>query len=380
MRSPQESHRLEVDPRRAREMQDGGVPLLDIRSAAERVLGVPRGAIPAGDDLVQSCRSLLDDPGHPILLICNRGISSRAAAQALRSAGFAAAISVRHGFEGWMAANLPAEHPGAFEAAQAERYARHLVMPEIGPAGQSRLLGSSALLVGVGGLGSPAAQYLAAAGVGRIGLVDPDRVERSNLQRQIIHDDHGVGMDKTRSATRRLQAINPDITVEPFPVRLESANVESLLHGWDVVIDGSDNFPTRYLLNDACVHLGLPLVYGAVMRFTGQVSVFWPAAGPGRNPCYRCLFPAPPDPADAPDCETAGVLGILPGIIGTLQAAEALKLLLGIGEPLTGTLLRVDALAMRFTRTGVPADPACRWCAPAAEFPGYIDYEAFCRA
>jgi molybdopterin/thiamine biosynthesis adenylyltransferase/rhodanese-related sulfurtransferase len=380
MRSPQESDGLEVGPRRARELQDAGAPLLDIRSAAERVIGMPAGAIQAGENLVEVCRGLLDEPGHPILLICNRGISSRAAARALRAAGFAAAISVRDGFEGWMAANLPAEHAGAFEAAQAERYARHLVMPEIGPAGQSRLLGSSALLVGVGGLGSPAAQYLAAAGVGRIGLVDPDRVERSNLQRQIIHDDHSVGQGKTRSATRRLQAINPDIEIEQFPVRLQSANVESLLQGWDVIIDGSDNFPTRYLLNDACVRLRLPLVYGAVMRFSGQLSVFWPATDPGRNPCYRCLFPAPPAPEDAPDCETAGVLGILPGIIGTLQAAEALKLMLGIGEPLTGSLLRVDALTMRFTRTRVPADPACRWCATAAEFPGYIDYEAFCRA
>jgi molybdopterin/thiamine biosynthesis adenylyltransferase/rhodanese-related sulfurtransferase len=376
----QRRYGLEIGPRQARRLQDAGTPLLDIRSATERVIGVPTGAVQAGQDLAECCAALLDDPAQPVLLICNRGISSRAAARALRAAGFVAAISVQGGFEAWMAENLPAEHPGALEATQAERYARHLVMPEIGPDGQSQLLASSVLLIGVGGLGSPAAQYLAAAGVGRIGLVDPDRVERSNLQRQIIHDDPGVGRAKTRSAAMRLQAINPDIVVEQHPVRLESTNVEQLLSGWDVVIDGSDNFPTRYLLNDACVRLGLPLVYGAVMRFTGQVSVFWPAAGPGRNPCYRCLFPLPPAPEDAPDCETAGVLGVLPGIVGTLQATEALKLMLDIGESLAGTLLRVDALTMAFTRTNVPADPACRWCAPEAEFPEYIDYEAFCRA
>lgn len=369
---------LEVGPRKALQLQRAGAALLDMRSETERVGGSPRGAMIPAAGLSESCAELGGKESAPILLICNRGVSSLSAARSLRAAGFGAVISVRGGFEAWMAERLPAEYAGAFDAQAAERYARHLVMPEVGAGGQQRLLDASVLLVGAGGLGSPAAQYLCAAGVGRIGLVDPDRVERSNLQRQVIHDENSIGQDKTASAATRLHALNPDVEVVGLPVRLDSSNVEKLLSGWDVVIDGTDNFPTRYLLNDACVHLGLPLVYGAVMRFAGQVSVFWPAARPGYHPCYRCLFPEPPAPEDAPDCATAGVLGVLPGIVGTLQATEALKLILEIGEPLAGTLLRIDALGMSFTRSRLPADPDCDWCAPGADFPGYVDYDAFC--
>jgi sulfur-carrier protein adenylyltransferase/sulfurtransferase len=222
------------------------------------------------------------------------------------------------------------------------------------------LLASRVFITGAGGLGSPAALYLAAAGVGCITLVDDDVVERSNLQRQILHSDHLVGHLKTESAAQRLHALNPDIEIRTVATRLEEGNVDELLAGHDVILDGSDNFPTRYLLNDACIRLGLPLVYGAVLRFAGQVAVFHPAVGEG--PCYRCLFPEPPLAADSPSCAEAGVLGVMPGVIGTLQATEALKLLLGIGQPLIAKLVHFDALTTSFRTTRLVRDPECRSC------------------
>jgi molybdopterin/thiamine biosynthesis adenylyltransferase len=240
------------------------------------------------------------------------------------------------------------------------------------------LKSSSVLLIGAGGLGSPAACYLAAAGVGRLGIVDDDVVDRSNLQRQILHADDRVDMPKVDSARRTLLGLNPDIEFVGVRARLTSANVEELLTGWDVVVDGSDNFPTRYLVNDACVKLGLPNVHGAIYRFEGQVSVFWPRFPGRRGPCYRCLYPAPPPPELAPSCAEAGVLGVLPGVIGTLEAIEAVKILLGIGDPLVGRLLHYDALRQRFSELTVRPDPDCAWCAEGREFPGYVDYERFC--
>jgi molybdopterin/thiamine biosynthesis adenylyltransferase len=288
--------------------------------------------------------------------------------------------SVEGGTARWIAEGLPVEKPQLDADARDfnERYSRHLLLPEIGAEGQRRLEASRVLLLGAGGLGSPAAFYLAAAGVGRLRIADDDVVDRSNLQRQILHADARVGEAKVASAALALSALNPRTKIETLAERATSENVERLLDGVDVVVDGADNFPARYLLNDACVKLGKPLVYGAVQRFEGQASVFDAGRRRGQAPCYRCLFPEPPPPESAPNCAEAGVLGVLPGVIGLLQANEAIKLLLGIGEPLVGRLLHFDALAMRFRETRLRADPDCPVCAPGRAFPGYIDYRRFC--
>ena len=259
-----------------------------------------------------------------------------------------------------------------------ERYSRHLLLPEVGLAGQQRLAAAKVALIGAGGLGSPAAYYLAAAGIGRLAIADDDVVDRSNLQRQILHTEARIGMAKVESARVALSALNPRLDIHTFAHRVTSENVEDLIGDADVVLDGGDNFAVRYLLNDACVKLAKPLVYGAVHRFTGQLSVFDAGRHRGECPCYRCLFPEPPAPEDAPNCSEAGVLGVLPGVIGMLQATEVIKLIVGIGEPLRGRLLNFDALGMRFRETRLRADPACPVCAPGVPFPGYIDYAAFC--
>jgi adenylyltransferase/sulfurtransferase len=254
------------------------------------------------------------------------------------------------------------------------RYHRQIILPQIGLEGQERLKNASILLVGAGGLGSPAALYLSAAGVGRLGVVDDDVVELSNLQRQVLHDTPSVGRSKTESAHRRIARINPDVRVEEHAVRLRSDNALRIMEGWDVVVDGSDNFPTRYLVNDACVLLGIPFVYGAVFRFEGQVSVF---ARPG-GPCYRCLFRDPPPPDAVPTCAEAGVLGVLPGLVGTIQATEAIKLVLGIGDSLGGRLLLVDTLPMQFREVELRRDADCVVCGDAPSTTSLIDYEEFC--
>ena len=265
-----------------------------------------------------------------------------------------------------------------FTEQQMLRYARHIVLPEIGGTGQARLLDAKVLLVGAGGLGSPAAFYLAAAGVGMLVLADDDVVDRSNLQRQILHTDARIGMSKVASARVALLALNPQVRVELIEERITADNIERLIGSADVVLDGADNFPVRYLLNDACVKLGKPLVYGAVHRFEGQVSVFDAGRQRGVAPCYRCLFPQPPPPEAAPSCSESGVLGVLPGVVGLLQATEAIKLILGIGEPLAGRLLHFDALGLRFRETRLSSDPDCAVCAPGRAFPGYADYQQFC--
>jgi len=259
-----------------------------------------------------------------------------------------------------------------------DRYSRHLLLPEIGMDGQRRLEAARVLLIGAGGLGSPVALYLAAAGVGHLRLVDDDVVDRSNLQRQVLHTDSGIGMPKVESARRTLSALNPRTRIETIAERASVTNVEALLEDVDVVVDGADNFAARYLLNDACIKLRKPLVYGAVQRFEGQVSVFDAGRQRGVAPCYRCLFPQPPAAEFAPNCAEAGVLGVVPGIIGLLQANEAIKLLLGIGKTLTGRLLHFDALGMRFREVRLRPDPDCAVCAVGKAFPGYIDYPQFC--
>lgn len=262
----------------------------------------------------------------------------------------------------------------ALSPAEAQRYGRHLILPEIGSAGQARLKASRVAIVGLGGLGSPAAIYLAAAGVGTLGLIDPDQVQPSNLHRQVLYTDADVGRPKCDVAAERVAALNPFVAVERHPVALTSRNALEVLAGYDLVLDGTDNFPTRYLVNDACVLLGIPNVYGSVLRFEGRVSVLCTREGP----CYRCLFPEPPPPDSVPDCATAGVLGVVPGQIGLLQATEAVKWLTGTGEPLVGRLLLVDALRARFQSVAVPRDPACPVCATGA-LRALIDYDAFCR-
>jgi adenylyltransferase/sulfurtransferase len=269
----------------------------------------------------------------------------------------------------------PLSEPGdPLSPAELRRYGRHLVIPEVGVEGQERLKASRVLLVGAGGLGSPLALYLAAAGVGRLGLVDFDTVGESNLQRQVLYGESDLGRLKLDVAIEKLQQVNPHIRVEPHAVRLDSSNALEVMAGYQVVVDGSDNFPTRYLVNDACVLTGKPYVYGSIFRFEGQVAVFWGTEGP----CYRCLFPEPPPPGLVPSCAEGGVLGILPGVIGTLQANETVKLLLGIGEPMIGRLLLFDALKMRFRELRLNKDPACPVCSASPTLTELIDYERFC--
>ncbi len=264
----------------------------------------------------------------------------------------------------------------AFTPAQLERYKRHLLLDGVGPEGQAKLLASRVLLIGAGGLGSPAALYLAAAGVGTLGLIDFDVVDASNLQRQVLYQTGDVGRPKLEVAAERLRALNPDVRIVAHREKLEARNAMQLLAGWDVVIDGTDTFPSRYLANDVCVWLRTPLVYGSIMRFEGQVSLFDSGA---KGPCYRCLFPEPPPPELAPSCAEAGVLGVLPGVVGTLQATEALKVLLGAGEPLRGRLVVYDALAMSFHEFRIQRDPECAVCGDAPTVTEPIDYEHFCR-
>ena len=372
---------FEITPRQARERQRQGALLVDIRQAHERASGQAEGALGIPKDELEAEHARhLQAPDAAVMLICQSGQRSAATVQVLRAAGYTDVHSVAGGTTAWIADALPLVRPqlDADEADFLERYSRHLRLDEVGVEGQRRLERSRVLLVGAGGLGSPAAFYLAAAGVGHLRLVDDDVVDRSNLQRQILHVEAAIGQAKVESARERLAALNPRVVVEGIRERATSANVEALLEGMDVVVDGSDNFPLRYLLNDACVKLGKPLVYGAVQRFEGQASVFDAGRHRGRCPCYRCLFPEPPPPQFAPSCADAGVLGVLPGIVGLLQANEAIKLLLGIGQGLAGRLLQFDALAMRFREVRLAPDPQCPVCAPGRPVPGYIDYARFC--
>ena len=369
----------EVTPAQALTLQAQGAALIDVREAEEISQGSPLGAQRLGRGYLElRIEDAVPDLDRPLVLMCNGGVRSLFAAEDVKRLGYKHLYSMAGGFSRWKNEGLPFEVPPRLDQHARERYARHLMMPEVGEAGQIKLMNSKVLLIGAGGLGSPAALYLAAAGVGTLGIVDHDIVDRSNLQRQILHTDARVGMAKVASARQAIEALNPSVTVESFEARLDSGNVEQIFAGFDVIVDGSDNFPTRYLVNDACVKLGLPNVHGSVYRFEGQVTVFWPGYAKRRGPCYRCLYPEPP-PADmAPSCAEAGVLGVLPGVIGLLQAVETIKLLLGIGEPLVGRLLAYDALKARFTELQLSRDPACRYCGDAAQPIEYVDYEQFC--
>lgn len=351
----------EVSPTEALARQQGGATLIDLRDAAEREIhGAPPGAvaIPLAD--IETGAAGMPGQHADLVLLCARGRRSQRAGAVLAERGYSRLASVAGGFARWQQEGLACE-PRAIDPETAERYARQLGLPEVGIEGQRRLAASRVVLVGAGGLGCPAAQYLAGAGVGSLRLIDDDLVERSNLQRQVLHTDARVGESKVDSARQALLALNPSIRIETRHCRLDGSNADDLLKGHDVLIDGADNFPTRYLLSAASLRLAIPMVYGAVERFRGQVSVFDPRRDD--SPCYRCLFPTPPAAGEAPNCTEAGVLGVLPGMVGMLQATETLKLLLGIGDTLIGRLLRIDALAMRFAESRLPRDPDCPGCA-----------------
>jgi molybdopterin/thiamine biosynthesis adenylyltransferase/rhodanese-related sulfurtransferase len=369
----------EVSPVDALALQQQGAVLVDVREQEEIGQGSPIGAHRLGRGFLElRIETVAPDHKRTVLVMCSGGVRALFAAEDLKRLGYRDVRSVAGGFDRWKNEGLPFEIPRLLDAAARERYSRHLLLSEVGEEGQLKLLGSRVLLVGAGGLGSPAALYLAAAGIGMLGLVDQDIVDRSNLQRQILHAETRIGISKVESARQALEALNPTIKVVGYDTHLDSSNVEDIFSGFDVVVDGSDNFPTRYLVNDACVKLGIPNVHGSIYRFEGQVGVFWPAYPQRRGPCYRCLYPEPPPPELAPSCAEAGVLGVLPGVIGLLQAVETIKILLDIGEPLIGRLLWYDALRAQFTELHVGHDSACRYCGDHAEFPGYVDYAPVC--
>jgi len=353
----------------------GRAAIVDVRDKEEYNEGHIEGAIHLPRAFLEMrAESALHDRGASIVVHCASGVRSLLAAESLRRLGYTDVRSMAGGFSRWKDQGLPYVKPRVLGETERRRYARHLTIPEVGEQGQIKLLDSKVLLIGAGGLGSPAAVYLAAAGVGTLGLVDFDVVDESNLQRQILHTADRVGKPKTESARQTLLALNPGVNVRTFEERLSSANVERIFRDFDLVLDGSDNFPTRYLVNDACVKLSKPNVHGSVYRFEGQVTVFWPRHGP----CYRCLYPEPPPPELAPSCAEAGVLGVLPGVIGLLEAVEAIKIILGKGRPLVGRLLTYDALRAEFRKLVLRRDPNCQYCRDGAEFPGYVDYEQFC--
>jgi adenylyltransferase/sulfurtransferase len=369
----------EVDAAGARarlEAEQGAPLLLDVRERDEWEEGHLPGAIhvPRGQ-LESRVERVAPDRSRPVLVYCAGGSRSAFAAQTLEELGYAEVASLAGGYTDWKRNGFPTVVPRALEPAQRSRYSRHVLIPEVGEAGQLRLLDSRILLIGAGGLGSPASLYLAAAGVGTLGIVDEDVVDETNLQRQIVHSTDRLGEPKVESARRMLTGLNPDVEVVPYRERLTSENVDRIFgDGWDVIVDGADNFPTRYLVNDASVWSGIPVVHGSIFRFEGQVTVF----KPGDGPCYRCLFPHPPPPELAPSCAEGGVLGVLPGVIGSLQASEALKLALGIGEPLVGRLLLFDALAASFAEVKIRRDPSCPVCGDAPTITEYVDYVEFC--
>jgi sulfur-carrier protein adenylyltransferase/sulfurtransferase len=400
----------EVDARGARvllEAEDAPV-LVDVREREEWEQGRIAGAVhvPRGH-LESRIEGVAPDRSRPVLLYCASGNRSAFAAKTLAELGYERSLSLAGGYTDWQRSGFPTDLPRSLGPERTTRYSRHLLIPEVGEEGQLRLLDSRILLIGAGGLGSPAALYLAAAGIGTLGIIDADVVDETNLQRQIAHSTNSLGEPKTDSARRTIEALNPDVEVVPFRERLTSENIERVLEpGWDVIVDGADNFPTRYLVNDASVWHDIPVVHGSIFRFEGQVTVFKPSgaargarsqetASPGApsemtgrpadqdgadegGPCYRCLFPQPPPPELAPSCAEGGVLGVLPGVIGSIQAAEALKLALGIGESLVGRLLLYDALSGEFQEMKLRRDPNCPVCGEQPTITDYIDYVEFC--
>ena len=374
----------EVDPGDVRGQLANGVVLVDVREAEEFEAGHIPGAVHVPRSYLESrIENAVPDRGAHVVLYCQSGNRSAWGAHALKELlGYENVESMRGGITLWKDRGYEVEVPKSLTREQRERYSRHLLIPEVGVEGQQKLLEAKVLLLGAGGLGSPAALYLAAAGVGTLGIVDDDAVDLSNLQRQVVHTTDRIGVPKVDSAEETIQAINPDVEVVKYPVRLDASNIMEIIDGYDVIVDGLDNFPTRYLLNDASVRLRIPVVSAAILGFDGQLSVFAPYQGP----CYRCLFREPPPAELAPSCGANGVLGVLPGVMGLLQATEAIKLVIGQGDPLIGRLLLYDALGATFTTVKVQRDPECPICSrdPESisdeEMGVFPDYEAFCAA
>jgi molybdopterin/thiamine biosynthesis adenylyltransferase/rhodanese-related sulfurtransferase len=374
----------EVDPSEVRELLDEGVVIVDVRETEEFAAGHLPGAkhVPRGH-LESRIDGAVPDRSQRVILYCASGNRSALAAHTLeQELGFEHVESMTGGYTLWKDRGYPVDVPRTFTPEQRERYSRHFLLPEIGTEGQQKLLDAKVLLLGAGGLGSPTGLYLAAAGVGTLGIVDDDVVDVSNLQRQVIHTTDRVGVAKVDSAEEQIKALNPDVNVVKYRTRLDASNVMDIIRDYDIVVDGVDNFPTRYLLNDASVRLRIPVVSAAILGFEGQLSVFAPYEGP----CYRCLFRQPPPAELAPSCGANGVLGVLPGTMGLLQATEVVKLIVGAGEPLIGRLLMYDALSATTTELKVRRDPECPICSREPdtiadeEMGVFPDYEAFCAA
>jgi molybdopterin/thiamine biosynthesis adenylyltransferase/rhodanese-related sulfurtransferase len=351
--------------------------VIDVREPDEHAQGMIPGTlhIPRGFLELRIERNV-PDRGTPVVIYCASGTRSVLAARSLGELGYTHVSSLAGGFTGWKRAGLPWEQPISLRPDQESRYSRHTLLPEVGIAGQIKLLGAKVLCIGAGGLGSPSSMYLAAAGIGTIGMIDDDVVDASNLQRQILHGTDRVGVAKVDSAETTLRGLNPDVKVDKHRTRITSDNALALIAPYDVIVDGADNFATRYLVNDAALRLAKPVIHASIFRFEGQITVF-PGAG---SPCYRCLYPQPPPAEDAPSCAEAGVLGVLPGIMGVLQATEAIKLILGLGDTLAGRLLCYDAIKTRFRELRLRRDPACPTCGDGvdrSQIP-LIDYEQFC--
>src|SRR6478735_5337425 len=367
----------EVDPAEADERRKvAGTVVLDVREPDEYDQGALPGAvhIPRGH-LESQVEGRILDHDAPVIVYCAGGVRSAFAAETLSELGYTNVVSMAGGFGRWKDEGREWSTPITLSPDQRNRYQRHLLLPEVGVEGQAKLLASKVLLLGAGGLGSPAALYLAAAGVGTIGLVDADTVDASNLQRQILHATSRLGAYKVDSAEVAIRDLNPDVKVVKYQERVNAKNVDRIFGaGWDVIVDGCDNFPTRYLVNDASLFHKIPVSHGSIFRFDGQVTTFMPFQGP----CYRCLYPEPPPAHLAPSCAEAGVLGILPGVVGVIQATEAIKLILGKGDPLVGRLLTYDSLRMSFRTLKLRRDKNCPTCGENPTIKEYIDYEGFC--
>jgi sulfur-carrier protein adenylyltransferase/sulfurtransferase len=374
----------EIDPSQVNELLQEGVTIIDVREAEELASGLLPGAKHVPRSYLETrIEGIVPDRSAHIILYCASGNRSAYGARTLRDdLGYEQVESMTGGIALWKDRGYEVDVPRTLTAEQRDRYSRHLLIPEIGTDGQQKLLDAKVLLLGAGGLGSPTALYLAAAGVGTLGIVDDDTVDLSNLQRQVIHSTQRVGLPKVDSAEESIHALNPDVNVVKYPVRLDASNIMEIIAGYDVIVDGVDNFPTRYLLNDATVRLRIPVVSASILGFDGQLSVFAPYEGP----CYRCLFREPPPAELAPSCGANGVLGVLPGTMGLLQATEVIKLIAGIGDPAIGRLLLYDALAATLTEVKVHRDPDCPICSrPPSEISDeemgvFPDYEAFCAA
>ena len=364
-----------VDDVKAR-LENGQRPvLLDVREREEYREGHLEGALALPRGFMEMrVEEAVPDKSAPVVAYCAGGVRSLIAARTLKEMGYTDVSSMAGGYTAWKNAGYDWVADRQFSQEQLTRYARHFTLPEVGEAGQAKLLDAKVLCVGAGGLGSPVAFYLAAAGVGTLGLVDHDTVDMSNLQRQILHTNDRVGMPKVESAQMTLNALNPDVNVVQFKERLSSENVRRIIGDFDIVVNGCDNFPTRYLINDACIMAEKLLVDGSIFQFEGQVTVIDPHDGP----CYRCLFPEPPPPGAAPSCAEAGVLGVLPGLVGCMQALEVIKLILGAGRPLVGRMMHFDTLSSEIRVLKLRKDPNCLVCSENPKITELIDYEEFC--